>query len=59
VKYLNVVREIRNDFMHFNPDGLDHEKTEKLRNGAMFFRNLSRMGALEAPPEPQSGPMES
>ena len=59
VKYLDAVREIRNDVMHFNPDGLDQEHKEKLRNGAMFFRNLSRMGALEAPPEPQSGPMES
>ena len=57
VKYLDAVREIRNDVMHFNPDGLDQEHKEKLRNGAMFFRNLSRMGALEveAPPEPQSG----
>ena len=51
VKYMDEVREIRNDVMHFNPDGLDQEHKDKLRNGAMFFRNLSRLGALEAPPE--------
>ena len=49
VKYLDAVRQIRNDVMHFNPDGLDQEHKDKLRNGAMFFRNLSRLGALEAP----------
>ena len=49
VKYLDAVRQIRNDVMHFNPDGLDQEHKDKLRNGAMFFRNLSRLGALETP----------
>ena len=55
VKYLDAVRQIRNDVMHFNPDGLDQEQKDKLRNGAMFFRNMSRLGALEAPPESQPG----
>ena len=50
VKYLDTVRQIRNDVMHFNPDGLDQVHKDKLRNGAMFFRNLSRLGALESPP---------
>ena len=50
VKYLDTVRQIRNDVMHFNPDGLDQAQKDKLRNGAMFFRNLSRLGALESPP---------
>ena len=49
VKYLDQVREIRNDVMHFNPDGLDQKRKDKLMNGAMFFRNLSRLGALAAP----------
>jgi CBS domain-containing protein len=49
VKYMDEVREIRNAVMHFNPDGLDQDHKDKLRNGAMFFRNLSRLAALESP----------
>ena len=43
VKQLQWVREKRNDVMHFNPDGLEPEDTEKLENLARFFRNLRRM----------------
>ncbi len=46
VKQLDWVREKRNDIMHFSPDGLEQEDTNKLENAAVFFRNLRRMGAL-------------
>ena len=44
VKHLDAVREIRNDVMHFNPDGLDPEEIEKLRRMAEFFQKLSHSG---------------
>ena len=37
VKCLHSVREIRNDVMHFNPDGLDDDRREELRDLARFF----------------------
>ena len=37
VKYLNSVRRIRNDVMHFDPDGLDDNEREELRDLARFF----------------------
>ncbi len=40
VKRLDYIREIRNDVMHFNPDGLAHEDLMKLRNFAGVFRDL-------------------
>ena len=46
VKQLDWVREKRNDIMHFSPDGLDPEDTNKLENAAVFFRNLRRMGVV-------------
>ena len=32
--------------MHYNPDGLTDEDTEKLVCLARFFRNLAGMGAI-------------
>ena len=46
VKHLEEVRQIRNDVMHFNPDGLSEEETKKLREIARFFENLVRIGVI-------------
>ena len=45
VKRLNTVREMRNDVMHFNPDGIGYEQRESLRNVARFFDQLARVVA--------------
>lgn len=46
VQHLNSVREIRNNIMHFNPEGLSDEDTKTLRDVARFFNDLVRMGAI-------------
>ena len=46
VKHLNAVRQIRNDVMHFNPDGLSDDETKELQDIARFFENLVRIGAM-------------
>ena len=43
---LHSVREIRNDVMHFSPDGLDEEQTNELEGVAQFFRQLAQMGIM-------------
>jgi CBS domain-containing protein len=45
VKRLHAIREIRNDVMHFDPDGLDEGDLKKLREFAQFLRRLRDMGA--------------
>ena len=45
-KRLERVRDIRNDVMHFNPEGLDDSDTMELIDMARFFQNLVRMGAM-------------
>ena len=45
-EHLDAVREIRNDVMHFDPDGLEPEHEATLKDLARFFRNLVRMGAI-------------
>ena len=40
VTHLDEVRKIRNDVMHFNPDGLSEDQARKLRDMARFFREL-------------------
>ena len=47
IKHLESVRGIRNDVMHFSPDGLDDDQRKKLRNVARFFDQLASM-----PPTP-------
>jgi CBS domain-containing protein len=42
VKHLNEVRDIRNDVMHFDPDGTGPSELEKLRQ---FVRLLGALGA--------------
>ncbi len=46
VERLNKVREIRNDVMHFDPDGLQPEERETLDSTVSLFRDLRRMGVL-------------
>ena len=39
-KQLDVVRNIRNDVMHFDPDGLSPTETRTLQNFARFLRDI-------------------
>ncbi len=45
VRMLDDVREIRNDVMHFNPDGLEEAARQKLRRAASFLERLSKISA--------------
>jgi len=45
VKRLNEIREIRNDVMHFDPDGLDEGDLKNLREFAQFLKRLRDVGA--------------
>jgi len=45
ITHLESVRRLRNDVMHFNPDGLDDDQRKKLRNVARFFDQLANMTA--------------
>ena len=45
-KHLDSAREIRNDVMHFNPDGISRTSTETLHNMTRFFRDLAQMKAI-------------
>lgn len=45
IRHLDAVREIRNEIMHFNPDGLDEDKRRTLRNAARSFDRLARLTA--------------
>lgn len=47
VARLEAVREIRNEVMHFRPDGLDPEKLDVLQGLVGFFRHLARMGVVD------------
>ena len=44
--HLETVRDIRNNLMHFNPDGLSLKEIAALRNLARFFEDLVRFGAM-------------
>jgi hypothetical protein len=39
---LDSVREIRNDVMHFNPEGIGGQRLQSLREFALFMREISR-----------------
>jgi predicted transcriptional regulator len=43
-KRLNEIREIRNDVMHFDPDGLNDEDLKSLREFTGFLRRLREAG---------------
>jgi len=45
VKRLHEIREIRNDVMHFDPDGLDEGDLKNLRDFAQFLKRLRDVGA--------------
>lgn len=45
IEHLESVRIIRNDVMHFNPDGLDDDRRKTIRNIARFFAQLARITA--------------
>ena len=47
VARLEAVREIRNEVMHFRPDGLDLEQQQVLQGLVEFFRHLARMGVVD------------
>lgn len=46
VKHLDSVRSIRNDVMHFDPDGLEQDEKTMLDDLARLFRELVRMDAI-------------
>jgi len=46
IKRLDRIREIRNDIMHFDPQGLEQEALEDLREFVRFLQELRRIGAL-------------
>ncbi len=46
VHNVDSVRKIRNSIMHFNPEGISEEDLQVLRDSALFFENLVRMGAM-------------
>jgi predicted transcriptional regulator len=45
VAQLNRIRDIRNDVMHFDPDGLDEDDLQFLREFAQFLKRLRDVGA--------------
>ena len=42
VKRLEEVRRIRNDVMHFHPDGISESDFQTLRQTSAFFENLEK-----------------
>jgi hypothetical protein len=46
IKRLEKIREIRNDVMHFDPDGLEEEDLNTLREFAQFLKRLRDVGAM-------------
>lgn len=40
IENLNIVREIRNDIMHFNPEGITDEQMQSLKNMANVVKEL-------------------
>jgi hypothetical protein len=46
IKGLDGIREIRNDVMHFDPDGLEEEDITTLREFALFLKRLRDVGAM-------------
>ena len=42
--YLEEIRKIRNDVMHFDPEGIAPEDMKKLRSMVVFMRQLPGLG---------------
>ena len=47
VARLEAVRQIRNEVVHFRPDGLEPKQQDALQGLVGFFRHLARMGVVE------------
>lgn len=47
VARLEAIRQIRNEVMHFRPDGLEPKQQDALQGLVGFFRHLARMGVVE------------
>lgn len=43
IKFIDDIRQIRNDVMHFEPDGIGDEKMQSLRNMARYLSELANM----------------
>jgi len=46
ISRLDKIREIRNDVMHFDPQGVDPESLKALREFTRFLKELRRIGAV-------------
>jgi CBS domain-containing protein len=46
ISRLSKIREVRNDVMHFDPDGLEPSDMELLREFAQFLKRLRDVGAV-------------
>ena len=46
IKQLDNVRLIRNDVMHFDPDGIADQDLDRLRDFVRLLQNLARVGAI-------------
>lgn len=46
VKGLDEIRRIRNDVMHFDPEGTDENDLKKLRDFVGFLQRLQRLGSI-------------
>ncbi|MEX1361806.1 MAG: CBS domain-containing protein [Nannocystaceae bacterium] len=49
IKNLDRVRQIRNDVMHFDPDGLSDDDLRFLRGFSRFMQKLRRIGVVRRP----------
>ena len=49
IRNLDSVRKIRNEIMHFNPDGIDDDKCRTIRNAARFLDQLARLTRAQRP----------
>ena len=46
VAHLNKIRDIRNDIMHFRPEGLGEDEVKLLQDVGKFFEELAHIGAI-------------
>lgn len=46
INKLDDIRQIRNDVMHFDPDGISEQELEKLRDLVRLMQTLARVGAI-------------
>lgn len=47
IEHLDAIRRIRNDVMHFDPDGLAEEDLARLRDFVGFLQELEQIGILK------------